>query len=76
MGTSGKIEFYGDFNGSFHKSLDLGTDGSLDKSLDLGIDLKPKYFTSVFYIFYRNYLWSEYVVDEKVKVLNVEKAPS
>lgn len=52
------IEFYGDFDGSFHKSLDLGID--LSAAL-LG---------------HRSHRWSAYVVDGKVKVLNVEKAPS
>uniref|UniRef100_A0A7N0ZQK4 Glutaredoxin-dependent peroxiredoxin n=1 Tax=Kalanchoe fedtschenkoi TaxID=63787 RepID=A0A7N0ZQK4_KALFE len=52
------IEFYGDFDGSFHKSLDLGKD--LSAAL-LG---------------HRSERWSAYVVDGKVKVLNVEKVPS
>lgn len=52
------IEFYGDFDGSFHKTLDLGID--LSAAL-----LGP-----------RSHRWSAYVVDGKVKVLNVEKAPS
>ncbi|XP_058077731.1 peroxiredoxin-2F, mitochondrial [Magnolia sinica] len=52
------IEFYGDFDGSFHKSLDLGID--LSAAL-LG---------------HRSQRWSAYVVDGKVKVLNVEKVPS
>ncbi|KAF7813783.1 peroxiredoxin-2F, mitochondrial-like [Senna tora] len=52
------IEFYGDFDGSFHKSLDLVTD--LSGAL-LGI---------------RSQRWSAYVVDGKVKTLNVEEAPS
>ncbi|KAK7303275.1 hypothetical protein RJT34_14178 [Clitoria ternatea] len=52
------IEFYGDFDGSFHKSLELVTDltGAL-----LGT---------------RSERWSAYVVDGKVKALNVEEAPS
>ncbi|KAM7488692.1 hypothetical protein LguiB_026176 [Lonicera macranthoides] len=52
------IEFYGDFDGSFHKSLDLGID--LSAAL-----LGP-----------RSHRWSAYVVDGKVKVFNLEKAPS
>ncbi|KAA8548599.1 hypothetical protein F0562_000283 [Nyssa sinensis] len=52
------IEFCGDFDGNFHKSLDLGID--LSAAL-----LGP-----------HSCRWSAYVVDEKVKVLNVEKAPS
>ncbi|KAJ1428760.1 Thioredoxin-like superfamily [Sesbania bispinosa] len=52
------IEFYGDFDGSFHKSLELVTD--LSGAL-LGI---------------RPQRWSAYVVDGKVKALNVEDAPS
>ncbi|XP_028761110.1 peroxiredoxin-2F, mitochondrial [Neltuma alba] len=52
------IEFYGDFDGSFHKSLDLVTD--LSGAL-LGT---------------RSQRWSAYVVDGKVKALNVEEAPS
>ncbi|KAM5569308.1 peroxiredoxin-2F, mitochondrial [Rosa sericea] len=52
------IEFYGDFDGSFHKSLEL------DKDLSVAL-LGP-----------RSQRWSAYVVDGKVKVLNVEEAPS
>ncbi|KAK2447792.1 peroxiredoxin IIF [Trifolium repens] len=52
------IEFYGDFDGSFHKSLELTTD--LSGAL-LGT---------------RSERWSAYVVDGKVKALNVEEAPS
>ncbi|RWR93738.1 peroxiredoxin-2F, mitochondrial [Cinnamomum micranthum f. kanehirae] len=52
------IEFYGDFDGSFHKSLEL--------SLDLSSAL----------LGHRSQRWSAYVVDGKVKVLNVEKVPS
>ncbi|XP_068652255.1 peroxiredoxin-2F, mitochondrial [Aristolochia californica] len=52
------IEFYGDFDGSFHKSLELDLD--LSKAL-LG---------------HRSQRWSAYVVDGKVKVMNVEKVPS
>ncbi|KAG4126183.1 hypothetical protein ERO13_D10G141900v2 [Gossypium hirsutum] len=52
------IEFYGDFDGSFHQSLELGKD--LSAAL-----LGP-----------RSERWSAYVVDGKVKVLNVEGAPS
>ncbi|XP_021290766.1 peroxiredoxin-2F, mitochondrial [Herrania umbratica] len=52
------IEFYGDFDGSFHKSLELGKD--LSAAL-----LGP-----------RSERWSAYVVDGKVKALNVEEAPS
>ncbi|XP_022761047.1 peroxiredoxin-2F, mitochondrial [Durio zibethinus] len=52
------IEFYGDLDGSFHKSLDLGKD--LSAAL-----LGP-----------RSERWSAYVVDGKVKAINVEGAPS
>lgn len=52
------IEFYGDFDGSFHKKLDLVVD--LSSAL-----LGP-----------RSNRWSAYVVDGKIKALNVEKAPS
>ncbi|NP_001351910.1 putative peroxiredoxin-2F, mitochondrial [Cicer arietinum] len=52
------IEFYGDFDGSFHKSLELTTD--LSGAL-LGT---------------RSERWSAYVVDGKVKALNIEEAPS
>ncbi|KAA8527564.1 hypothetical protein F0562_034721 [Nyssa sinensis] len=52
------IEFYGDFDGSFHKNLELG------------IDLSAALLGA------RSHRWSAYVVDGKVKVLNVEKAPS
>ncbi|KAH6833025.1 peroxiredoxin IIF [Perilla frutescens var. hirtella] len=52
------IEFYGDFDGSFHKKLDL----MIDLSAAL---LGP-----------RSHRWSAYVDDGKVKILNVEKAPS
>ncbi|XP_073140125.1 peroxiredoxin-2F, mitochondrial isoform X1 [Henckelia pumila] len=52
------IEFYGDFDGSFHKKLDLMVD--LSSAL-----LGP-----------RSHRWSAYVVDGKIKALNVEKAPS
>ncbi|KAL8162669.1 hypothetical protein V2J09_014158 [Rumex salicifolius] len=52
------IEFYGDVDGSFHKSLDLTID--LSGAL-LGL---------------RSHRWSAYVDDGKVKVLNVENAPS
>ncbi|GAB4843442.1 hypothetical protein Ancab_013404 [Ancistrocladus abbreviatus] len=52
------IEFYGDFDGSFHKSLDLTIDLS---SALLGI---------------RSHRWSAYVEDGKIKVMNVEQAPS
>ncbi|XP_047338266.1 peroxiredoxin-2F, mitochondrial [Impatiens glandulifera] len=52
------IEFYGDYDGSFHKSLDLG--------IDLSVALLGP----------RSHRWSAYVVDGKVKALNVEKAPS
>lgn len=52
------IEFYGDCDGSFHKSLDLTIDLS---SALLGT---------------RSHRWSAYVDDGKVKVLNVENAPS
>lgn len=52
------IEFFGDFDGSFHKSLELDLD--LSKAL-LG---------------HRSQRWSAYVVDGKIKVLNVEKVPS
>ncbi|XP_031500213.1 peroxiredoxin-2F, mitochondrial [Nymphaea colorata] len=52
------IEFYGDFDGSFHKSMELGVD--LSAAL-----LGP-----------RSHRWSAYVVDGKIKVFNLEKAPS
>ncbi|KAE9594664.1 hypothetical protein Lal_00037434 [Lupinus albus] len=52
------IEFYGDFDGSFHKSLELVTD--LSGAL-LGT---------------RSERWSAYVVDGKIKALNIEEAPS
>ncbi|CAA7399985.1 unnamed protein product [Spirodela intermedia] len=52
------IEFYGDFDGSFHKSLDL--------SLNLSAAL----------LGHRSQRWSAYVVDGKIKNLNVEEAPS
>lgn len=52
------IEFYGDFEGKFHKSLDL--------TVDLSSALLGTHSTR----------WSAYVEDCKVKVLNVEKAPS
>ncbi|CAK9173658.1 unnamed protein product [Ilex paraguariensis] len=52
------IEFYGDFDASFHESLDLTIDLS-------GALLGP-----------RSHRWSAYVVDGKVKILNVETAPS
>ncbi|XAR57229.1 Peroxiredoxin [Bertholletia excelsa] len=58
LGAKNAIDFYGDFDGSFHKSLDLG----LDLSAAL---LGP-----------RSQRWSAYVVDGKVKLLNVEKVPS
>ncbi|CAI0466279.1 unnamed protein product [Linum tenue] len=52
------IEFYGDFDGKFHKSLELEKDLS-------GALLGP-----------RSERWSAFVEDGKVKVLNVEEAPS
>ncbi|CAI9776307.1 unnamed protein product [Fraxinus pennsylvanica] len=52
------IEFYGDFDGSLHKSMDLMID--LSSAL-----LGP-----------RSHRWSAYVVDGKIKVFNLEKAPS
>ncbi|XP_010942437.1 peroxiredoxin-2F, mitochondrial [Elaeis guineensis] len=52
------IDFYGDFDGSFHKSLEL--------DLDLSAAL----------LGHRSQRWSAYVVDGKIKVLNVEKVPS
>ncbi|XP_065863400.1 peroxiredoxin-2F, mitochondrial [Euphorbia lathyris] len=52
------IAFYGDFDGSFHKSLEL------DKDLSVAL-LGP-----------RSERWSAYVEDGKVKVVNVEEAPS
>ncbi|WCJ23693.1 peroxiredoxin IIF [Euphorbia peplus] len=52
------IAFYGDFDGSFHKSLEL------DKDLSVAL-LGP-----------RSQRWSAYVDDGKVKVVNVEEAPS
>jgi peroxiredoxin len=58
VGAKDAIEFYGDFDGSFHKSLELEKDLS---SALLGS---------------RSERWSAYVEDGKVKVLNVEAAPS
>ncbi|CAO2841566.1 unnamed protein product [Amaranthus hypochondriacus] len=52
------IEFYGDFDASFHKSLDL--------TIDLSVALLGT----------RSHRWSAYVEDGKIKVLNVEEAPS
>uniref|UniRef100_A0A803Q275 Glutaredoxin-dependent peroxiredoxin n=1 Tax=Cannabis sativa TaxID=3483 RepID=A0A803Q275_CANSA len=52
------IEFYGDFDGKFHKALEL------DKDLSVAL-LGP-----------RSQRWSAYVVDGKIKSLNVEEAPS
>ncbi|CAK7341231.1 unnamed protein product [Dovyalis caffra] len=52
------IEFYGDFDGSLHKSLEL------DKDLSVAL------------LGSRSERWSAYVEDGKVKVLNVEEAPS
>ncbi|KAJ7980098.1 putative Peroxiredoxin [Quillaja saponaria] len=52
------IEFYGDFDGRFHKSLEL------DKDLSAAL------------LGHRSQRWSAYVVDGKVKVFNVEEAPS
>ncbi|XP_021761077.1 peroxiredoxin-2F, mitochondrial-like isoform X1 [Chenopodium quinoa] len=52
------IEFYGDFDASFHKSLDL--------TIDLSAALLGT----------RSHRWSAYVEDGKVKIFNVEKAPS
>ncbi|KAI4369622.1 hypothetical protein MLD38_018045 [Melastoma candidum] len=52
------VEFYGDFDGRFHKSLALTKD--LSGAL-LGL---------------RSERWSAYVEDGKVKVLNIEDAPS
>ncbi|KAG6738380.1 hypothetical protein POTOM_057996 [Populus tomentosa] len=52
------IEFYGDFDGSLHKSLELNKD------------------LSVALLGHRSERWSAYVEDGKVKVLNVEEAPS
>ncbi|XP_050240459.1 peroxiredoxin-2F, mitochondrial [Quercus robur] len=52
------IEFYGDFDGSFHKNL------GLEKDLSAAL-LGP-----------RSQRWSAFVVDGKVKVLNVEENPS
>ncbi|EEF45351.1 peroxiredoxin-2F, mitochondrial [Ricinus communis] len=52
------IEFYGDFDGSFHKSLEL------DKDLSVAL------------LGFRSHRWSAYVENGKVKVLNVEEAPS
>ncbi|WOK99116.1 peroxiredoxin-2F, mitochondrial [Canna indica] len=52
------IEFYGDFDGSFHKSLEL------DKDLTAAL------------LGHRSQRWSAYVVDGKIKVLNVEEVPS
>ncbi|CAI9118569.1 OLC1v1020156C1 [Oldenlandia corymbosa var. corymbosa] len=58
LGAKDAIEFYGDFDGSFHKSLDLMVD--LSAAL-----LGP-----------RSHRWSAYVADGKVKVFNLEGAPS
>ncbi|KAG8052451.1 hypothetical protein GUJ93_ZPchr0001g29760 [Zizania palustris] len=52
------IEFYGDFDGSFHKNLDL--------EIDLSAAL----------LGHRSHRWSAFVDNGKIKVLNVEKAPS
>ncbi|XP_062157085.1 peroxiredoxin-2F, mitochondrial [Alnus glutinosa] len=52
------IEFYGDFDGSFHKSL------GLEKDLSAAL-LGP-----------RSHRWSAFVVDGKVKYLNIEENPS
>ncbi|KAG1331723.1 peroxiredoxin-2F, mitochondrial [Cocos nucifera] len=52
------IDFYGDFDASFHRSLEL--------DLDLSAAL----------LGHRSQRWSAYVVDGKIKVLNVEKVPS
>ncbi|KAG2721711.1 hypothetical protein I3843_02G080700 [Carya illinoinensis] len=52
------IEFYGDFDGSFHKTL------GLEKDLSAAL-LGP-----------RSHRWSAFVVDGKVKVLNIEENPS
>ncbi|CAN1193155.1 Peroxiredoxin-2F, mitochondrial [Linum perenne] len=58
LGAKDDLEFYGDFDGKFHKSLELHKDlsGALLGS--------------------RSERWSAYVEDGKVKVLNVEEAPS
>jgi peroxiredoxin len=58
VGAKDAIEFYGDFDGSFHKSLEL------EKDLSSAL-LGP-----------RSERWSAYVEDGKIKVLNVEAAPS
>ncbi|KAJ4825752.1 hypothetical protein Tsubulata_029380 [Turnera subulata] len=52
------IEFYGDFDGRFHKSLEL------DKDLTAAL------------LGHRSERWSAFVEDGKVKILNVEEAPS
>ncbi|KNA13340.1 hypothetical protein SOVF_117800 [Spinacia oleracea] len=54
------IDFYGDFDASFHKSL----------SSDLTIDLSGALLGT------RSHRWSAYVDDGIVKILNVEEAPS
>uniref|UniRef100_A0A2N9GY41 glutaredoxin-dependent peroxiredoxin n=1 Tax=Fagus sylvatica TaxID=28930 RepID=A0A2N9GY41_FAGSY len=64
MNTEAKdaIEFYGDPDGSFHKSLGLVKDLT-EPWLSFKADL-------------RNPRWSALVVDGRVKVLNVEENPS
>ncbi|XP_078446913.1 peroxiredoxin IIF [Wolffia australiana] len=52
------IDFYGDFDGSFHKRLELG--------LDLSAAL----------LGHRSQRWSAYVVDGKIKNVNIEEVPS
>ncbi|KAJ4971733.1 hypothetical protein NE237_004832 [Protea cynaroides] len=58
LGVKEEIEFYGDFDGSFNRSL------GLDKDLTEAL-LGP-----------RSQRWSAYVVDGKIKVLNVDKNPN
>ncbi|KAF9605488.1 hypothetical protein IFM89_017507 [Coptis chinensis] len=92
-----KIEFYGDFDGSFHKSLDLGLDlsGALlgprsqrpvqaheqasrfsAWSMNKGNSSLCMWPVIACLSGYALSLWSAYVVDGKVKTLNVEKVPS
>lgn len=79
-----QIEFYGDFDGSFHKKLDL----AVDLSAALLGPRSHRYFrlilclcwsissTNLMLVVFFSHRWSAYVDDGKIKVLNVEKAPS
>ncbi|BBN01813.1 protein MpPRX4 [Marchantia polymorpha subsp. ruderalis] len=58
LNAKDKLDFFGDFDGSFHKSL--GLDFNLSFAL-LG---------------HRSQRWAAFVDDGKIKVLNVETAPS